>query len=344
MNNSTDQIVADWLDGAEGDAEKATEDLPSESYMQVAESLLVHGLLTDLGHSREAVESEKIDSVMAAIDAGSMRFTESPSPTRSKTTRRIAFLTTAATAVAVFVMLFVFSGPQRTVNAAIVSLVELIETAGQPIDRTYEISVVDEYPRGKRPRNLPEERLRREPREQIGGATLYIRGRDKYVLVRSLVDGRKRITGCDGEQSWAFREDGPVHVSLDLDRFRGGMPGHQQDFPFINIHSHLSELKVGYDIALSDEKHRADDGTVLSQLVGVRKSRDVRGPKQVEIWFNADNGTVHQLLLVGLPRGGGGPKSVSLILIDQSSLGTEFFRHESHHEPDRRTRHEEQYQ
>ncbi len=58
---------------------------------------------------------------------------------------------------------------------------------------------------------------------------------------------------------------GPVHVSTDLNRFRGGLPGQQQDIPFINIHDHLSQLRSGYEVELSKDQETASDGAVLYQ-------------------------------------------------------------------------------
>ena len=171
---------------------------------------------------------------------------------------------------------------------------------------------------------------------------MYVRGANQYVLTVLLPTGLKRTSGCDGQQSWAFREDGPVQVSADLSRFRGGLPGQQQDIPFINIHSHLTQLRDGYDVQLSDQGDHASDGSVVSQLIGVRKSRDVRGPKQIQIWFDSRSGTVHKMLLDGLPRGRGGPKSLALELIDESELAPRFFSHKSHHEPGRRVRDEDE--
>jgi hypothetical protein len=183
-------------------------------------------------------------------------------------------------------------------------------------------------------------------KEQTDGATLYVRGANQYVMTVMLSSGLQRTSGCDGVQSWAFHKNGPVHVSADLNRFRGGLPGQQQGVPFINMHDHLSQLQLqtGYDVDLGDSKQNAADGTKLSQLIGVRKSRDVRGPKQVEIWFDAETGTIHKMLLDGLPRGRSGPKTVMLELLNQSHLDAEFFSHESHHEPGRRIRYEEEQQ
>lgn len=343
MTKPFDKALSNWLDGSEPDSTDGADPLTEQSCQQAAESLLIHGLLSDLGCRDEARDADRIRSVMRAIETEPLTrpvSTRSPALYR-KTGRRIVVLTSAMTVAAAVLVMFVVFGPQQNVSAAMASLEKVLDAAMQPFDRTYEIRVVEEYPRDKRPRNLPKEVWQREVKEQIDGAKLYVRGADRYVFVRKLKDGRQRISGCDGEQSWAFREDGPVHVSSDLNRFRGGLPGQQQDIPFINMHLHLTQLQTGYDVELMPEYKKAADGTVLSELVGARKSRDVRGPKQIKIWFDADNGTVHQMLLDGLPRGRGGPKCISLELVEQADLGPSFFSHQSHHEPGRRVRDEE---
>lgn len=337
MSDAVDKAVSDWLDS--GQVEPSIDELTADSCEHIASSLLIHGLLTDLGRHEDGVNTGRMSKVMAAID--SEKEESATLVAASSPNRRFAFLASAATVAAVLVLMFILSGPQQNVQAAMTALDKMIDAASLPVDRTYEVSVVEEYPQDKRPRNLPEERWRQEPKEQIDGATLHVRGPDNYVFVRSLPDGRLRLTGCNGKQSWAFREDGLVHVSDDLSRFRGGIPGQQQDMPFLNIHLHLTQLKTGYEIELESEPRQHPDGTWLFLLSGTRKSRDVRGPKQIEIWFNEHNGVVHEMVLTGLPRGGGGPKTVSLNLVDQSDLGPEFFNHESHHEPDRRIRYEE---
>jgi hypothetical protein len=134
-----------------------------------------------------------------------------------------------------------------------------------------------------------------------------------------------------------------------LNRFRSGLPGREQDLPFVNLQTHLQELHVGYDIELSGETIESSDGRKLSQLNATRKSFDVRGPYEVAVWFDTETGVVYQMLLDKLPRRGGGPKSVRLELLNpenlgQTDFGSDFFSHDSHHEPLRQVRYEEEQQ
>lgn len=335
MNERIDEFLSEWF---ESDTEIPASDSDvsaSEASETVAESLLIHGLLSDIGRRED--DADRIHAVMQRIDAESeSAAVTNAAPYEPQKRRWFAMLTSALTIAAALIVMFIIFGPHQSVSAAMASLEKVVEAAAKPFDRTYSVRVVEEYPRDKRPRNMAQEDWGREAKEQIDGSTLYVRGANQYVMIVMLISGEKRTSGCDGNQSWAFRQSGPVRVSTDPHRFRGGVPGQKQDIPFLNLHANLSQLRNGYDIELGDEQEGAGNGKVLSKLIGVRKSRDVRGPKQVEIWFDADDGTVHKMLLDGLPRGGGGPKSLMLELVDQSELGHQFFFHESHHELGRR--------
>ncbi|MGC6445351.1 MAG: hypothetical protein ACON5J_02930 [Rubripirellula sp.] len=340
MNDRIDVLLSNWLDD-ENENPAGNGDVPAgEANESIAESLLIHGILADIGSGNDA-KSERIGALMLRVDAGFAKDSLSVvSASVSHRQRRFAILTSALTIAAVVLIMFSVFGPHRSVSAAMASLDKVMEAAAKPFDHTYRVRVVEEYPRDKRPKHLSQEAWEREAPERIDGATIHVRGADEYVMIVMLRTGKTRTSGCDGKISWAFREDGPVHISGDLNRFRGGMPGSQQGMPLLNIHANLTQLKMGYDVELADAKETSTDGTLLSQFNCIRKSNDVRGPKQVNVWFDAEDGTVHKMLLEGLPRGRGGPKSVMLELVGQPSLPKNFYSHETHHEPGKRIRDE----
>ena len=354
MSDQNNDCLSDWLDDDMLPSTGTTDELLGQSSDSIAESILVHGLLSDIGRRDKARDDERIQALMQLINAdtlaveGATEFDEPLagakhllSPTAGKRRTWISILSSALAVAAVVMVMFIVTGPQHNVSAAMTSLEKILSTAAEPFDRTYRVRVVEEYPRDKQPRNLPSDVRDRKVKEQLDGATLYVRGVNQYVLEVMLWNGLKRTSGCDGIVSWAFREDGPVHESMDLNRFRGGIPGQQQDIPFINIHSHLSQLHSDYEVELTLKQETTSSGTIVSQLVGKRKSDGIRGPKVIDLWFDEENGTVHKILLDGLPRGRGGPKSLMLELIGQSELTPQFFSHDSHHEPGRQVRHED---
>lgn len=321
---SYDDQLNRWLDEDSGREADQGPDMPKAMYPQVAEAIVVHGLLTDMSRRFPAEDEMRVDSVMQAIE-------EPVAPEKSTSwswlfgrPKQTAFTATAM--IACVALIFIFQGINPT-EAAAASLERIIAVAQQSIDRTYTIQVIDEYP-ASTPRN--------EKQGNIDGAILHVRGPDKYVLIRELKDGRQRLTGCDGTESWAMREDGPVHVSSDLNRFRGGLPGEQQDLPFINLQSQLMQLREKYFVESLPEAGREFEGRAMMGLVCLRKSHEVRGPKRVEIWADRETGGIHRMLMDNLPRGKGGPRSVMIQLTEESELPENFFSHTAHHESGRK--------
>ncbi|WP_404306070.1 hypothetical protein [Neorhodopirellula lusitana] len=341
VSQRTNDLLSDWLDDADGNP-GSEQNLSADGVCEsVADSLLVHGLLADIGHRDAEHDARQIQALMKRIDLESKSEPDAVlDPSESSGRGRFAVISSALALAAAVMVMFAVVGPQQRVSAAMASLEKVVEAALKPLDRTYRVRVLEEYSPDKRPRNLSQTAWDRKSPKQIDGATIYVRGANEYVMTVLLAQGGTRTSGCDGRYSWSFREDGPVHVTEDLNRFRGGMPGGQHDMPFLNIHAHLSQLKVGYDVELIDLQESTADSVSLSQLNCARKSNDVRGTKWVKIWFDPKNGTVHKMMLDGLPRGRGGPKSVMLELIDQSDLGQDFFSHDSHHLPERKVRFE----
>ena len=323
---SFDDRLDRWLDEDSGPESDQGPAMPEAMYPQVAEAVVVHGLLTDIGRRFPAEDEMRVDSVMQAIE-------EPVTPEKPASwawlfgrPKRTAFAATVM--VACVALIFIFQGINPT-EAAAASLERIIAVAQQSIDRTYTIRVIDEYPTST-PRN--------EKQGNIDGAILHVRGPNKYVLIRELKDGRQRFTGCDGTESWAMREDGPVHVSSDLNRFRGGLPGEQQDLPFINLQSQLKQLQEKYFVESLPEAGREFEGRAMMGLVCLRKSHEVRGPKRVELWADRKTGAIHRMLMDNLPRGKGGPRSVMIQLKNESEFPADFFSHTAHHEPGRQIR------
>jgi hypothetical protein len=347
VSENVSDLLSQWLDDGQQNGELLeTSDnevvTSEESCDEIAESLLVHGLLTDIGLRDDLRESKQLRDVMDRIESES-----NPDEVLAKETqrtnqrRRFTILTTALSIAAAVLVMFVVLGPQKSASAAMTSLEKVLDAVAKPFDRTYRLSVVQEDAQTR-----PLKRSVKEPvrpvkfEDEIDGAVLHVGGIDRFVFVRQLKDGRKRVSGCDGNESWAFREDSPVHVSDQLQRYRGGLPGHKHSLGFTDMYSQLSMLRDGYEIELIPIE---GDGvrTDLERLLCKHRSKKVGGPKQIEIDFDPDTGVIHRMLLSGLPRARGGPRSVEFALESQQDLGDGFYSHDAHHGPGRRIRYEE---
>ena len=342
--NHAHDSLSDWLDADQ--RVQSEQHGRSDDFDHTADALVVHGLLRDMSRHDDVAEERRITQLLSQIeqhqetrkdDQGESQSTRRSTyqPGRRLGRRSLALAGGAGLAACLLVAFFVTR--PSTVSAA-EALERIIQSATQSVDRAYEIHVLEEYRQRRKPENLSQEQWLAESNENVGGAMLYVGGTNRHVFVRTLTDGREKKSGCDGTESWAFREDGPIHVSEDLTRFRGKVPGQQQSIAFADLYSQLTSLRDGYDVELSDP---TDRGNPNGRLVGHRKSREVRGPKSIEIHFDRNDGTIHRMVLDGLPRGHGGPKKIELVLVSQESLDDRFYSHAFHHDGERKIKREE---
>ena len=194
-SRSFDEQLNSWLDEDIGSESEQDFAVPTALHSQVAEAIVVHGLLTDLGRRSPGEDEVRIDSVMQVIEGPVV--VEKPSPWSFLVNRpkRSVFAVTAMAACVVLLLILQGINPTETAAA---SLERIIAATQQPIGRTYIIEVVEEH----------SETLSNSAnqQEEIDGATLHVGGPGRYVFIRKLSNGHTRISGCDGRQSWAMRE------------------------------------------------------------------------------------------------------------------------------------------
>lgn len=223
----------------------------------------------------------------------------------------------AAAMLALGTITFVLSPSPAT--AAITQMLAAWESAR---DRTYTIHVLEGDPQ------LP---LKSGRSVSYEDAKVHLRGSRQFVLIRQMDSDEEAITGSDGVTHWDIRGKSPVRVSYDSHRFRGALPGEQQDVPLLDLPSLLHFLRHGYELESRSVPH--DDSVQL--LKATRKSREVRGPREMAFTYRRESGVLVRIELHGLPRTKGGPTSVALVLTDESVLPADFFTHFAHHEPER---------
>ena len=216
-------------------------------------------------------------------------------------------------------------------SRASAGLDQVLQAFDQPKDRTYRLHVLEEG----EPVSRSPERGRFPPSASLDGAKLSLRGSRQFVLEQTLPNSDTRILGCDGTMNWSVRGQGPVRTSHDLSRFAGGLAGNRQDLAFLDLRSQLEELKSRYDLEWFAGKSQFDKDGNLKGLHGIRRSNTQGGAKEIELWYEPESGLIHRLILDGLPRRNGGPTKLAFILESETSLPSDHFHHESHHEPGR---------
>lgn len=239
--------------------------------------------------------------------------------------RRVVTLSAALCLTLVLGLLF-WQSVSSPVLAASDELQRIIQASESALDRTYVLTALDEDVDSE---TLPS--TVRGAKPSVDGALLHVRGPNQYVLVRYFADGTEFITGSDGTTAWSVPPRGRVRVSSDPTRFRGAVPGQQHAIPFIDMRNSLRQLQESYELDLSLET--TPEG--WRRMNATRRATATGGPKQVTLWYDAQSGTIHRMLLERLPQARGGPRNVLLELTDERDLGPEYFEHTSHHDTNR---------
>jgi len=237
--------------------------------------------------------------------------------------RRVGFWLPAAAAAVVACVAVIMLLPARAAAA----VDRVIHAMNEARDRTYQIKVIEPAPD---PAAARADRGRFPPANYLDDATLWLRASRGFVLSQSLPNGQTRVIGGDGTQSWSMRGDGPVRVSADPERFGRAIFARNGEIAFLDLRTQLDELKRSYRIEWLDRANRE-----TWKLRGLRRSADEGGPREIELWFNPASGLLERMVLRQLPRGNGGPRSIAVILLSTDPLPEDFFRHASHHEPER---------
>ncbi|ODA34908.1 anti-sigma factor family protein [Planctopirus hydrillae] len=256
-----------------------------------------------------------------------------PVPPETRWIRRSLII--ACGVMAAFVALFLMSlEVGKTSAVASTELKRLISAQETEHDRTYRISV-EEAPTPRRKRQ-PVIDGNRPPKPPLDGAVLHVRKGNQFVLIRQMAGGQQFVTGSNGQTSWAVRPDGPVRISNDLTRFNRDLPGHEHDFPLIQIERGLAQLQNAYDIQLLPIENDDDSAgkDLPTRLLVAVKKRGHRGPQRVEITYSVPTGQIHQLRFIEMPYG---PEHLTVRLTQEEErpLGPTFFDHQSHHASDR---------
>ncbi len=229
----------------------------------------------------------------------------------------------AAAAFAAACLLAVAVLPTR----ASAALDRVIGAISETRDRTYRIEVVEPAPPHEPSRP---DRGRFPPANHLDDATLWLRGPREFILSQSLPNGETRRIGSDGNVSWSMRGTGPVRVSPDAERFGRAIFARNGEVAFLDLRTQLEDLKRLYQVERLD-RGSGDTWT----LVGKRRSNDQGGPREIELWFHSGTGLLERMILRHLPRENGGPRSIAIVLQSTEPLPSDFFSHQSHHEPGR---------
>jgi len=318
-----DRLIEGHLDGTLDEADEARlGGLVAESAAvagRLARAVLVHDRLIDLLRGEASASTTPVEADLA----------EPPPAIHRSRAFRLALPLGLAAVLAVGSLLLLRPAPANASASASAALERLVRASAAATDRQYAIRVVDHGPAGV-PEPVPADVGGRKP--GVDGATLFVRGADRFVFIRTFADGTAFINGCDGTIGWSVPPTGHVHLSEDPRRFRRGIPGERDDLPFLSLADGLAGFRKGYALSLVD----TPDAEGRLRLEAVRTDPRHRGPARATIDFHADDDTgAERIELAGLSGDGPGPESVVLELVDRAELPAEFFDHAHHHDATR---------
>lgn len=188
-----------------------------------------------------------------------------------------------------------------------------------PIDREYEI-----YLRGSR--------MRSEPRM----GRLYVRGADRIAVVLDARDQGEIRFGWNGSTAWFVPalERLPVLVGSDESRLAEWLQGTSLELPYLKLTTIMEKTQDAYEIELDS----TDPDEIF--LTAKRHSDSSHGADRIKVLADRHSGTILDLRMEWWPKqvGTRGARIIHLRLLREKPLPDSWYKAESHHSPERRTR------
>ena len=339
-NDVIDKLAGNWFDSEPGDSEFIESadgicaSFDTKQIRRVAELQLVHSLLLQLSDRDEVAKERQVQKLMEHIKT-SPDGQETMPEKLHRFIRPLVRYGIAAVLIISIAILFM-QLPTNTAIAAIDQMIAAIDHAG---DRTYSI-IVEDTRRDNRPPRQDERHAekRREPGERAGldGATLYLRGSDKFVLYQQTPSGKTVISGSDGQTRWLIRPEKPVLVSNDPEAFRIPMPPELAAILSLDLKATLLHIRDHYKVKYLEDITGDQQQDSSRKYLDARKiSNDFPGPKNIEIWADTDTGLLLRIEFADIHlEDDPSPKRLIIELVNQKQLSDDWFTRQAHHPPE----------
>jgi outer membrane lipoprotein-sorting protein len=337
-----DQLSNQWLDTELVDSEIRDsttlwpESLDSLQLSRAADVQLLHAMLMGFAENSEDAKQSRIEMLMRSIRADKEKKVEEKGTSTQKPRRYVGpaiRLGTVAMIIIGFTILLTSLPPNKAM-ATIEQMISAIENAG---DRTYSVIVRDQKT-GQRERgwNRSADERSRQERAVLDGATLYLRGRDKYVLYRYTPSGQAVVNGSDGQTNWLIRPRREVLVSDNPQAFRIPMPEDLAALLTLDFSDTLQRIQERYRIKyLGTVPVEQGQDVSWAYLHATLQERRFRGPRVIRIWAHPDTGLLRRIEFADIQlQGDPEPKKLIFDLMDQKQLPENWFTHIAHHSED----------
>jgi len=331
-----DRLVGEWLDSQPDQTDhdaagSGGETLSAAQRRRVADLQLVHSLLTHVYDPDEAGRERQIQKAMWRIRSeGGML----PEPAAARRSRRLARrLISWSVAAAAAILLVVSLVSLFSSNPAVAALDRMIAAVEQAGDRTYSIRMWDQRPGIRRDRRHRGAEPPDARKASLDGATLYLRGRNMFVLERPTSTGRTVVNGFDGSQSWLIRPKRPVLVSDDPTRFRIPMPEDLAGVLSLDMRATLDRIRDSYEVEyLGPRSFGEGTDRAWTHLRARKRDRRVRGPKVIKLWSHPDSDLLRRIVFENVKvQGQPTLRHIAIDLVSERPLPADWFTHSAHH-------------
>jgi len=324
-----DRLTNQWLDAEPGDSELSrstihvSESLNNEQLRHAANFQLVHAMLIHLAENNEDAKQRRINNLMQSVRTDKEKQASEKETSPQKPHRFVGPVVRWGIAATIIISLTIslVSLPSNKAMATIDQMITAIENAG---DRTYAIIVRDQRTRERERESGRFTSVKRYRQERAGldGATLYLRGRDKYVLYRYTPSGKTVINGSNGQTNWLIRPERPVLVSNNPQAFKIPMPEDLANLLTLDFSDTLQQIREHYKIKyLSTVPVDQDQEASWTYLHATQQKRKFKGPRVIRIWAHPDTGLLRRIEFADIRlQDDPEPKKLILDLMDQKQL------------------------
>lgn len=231
-------------------------------------------------------------------------------------------------------------------NHAIAEVHKLSDGLALLRDRVYQVSVAPVAAQQKannsnqRPKVLlfdnksadePTDSSRTSAASWLNGANLYIRGANQYVLKANTHKGAL-LRGRNENASWKIGQDNAVKLYQDYTKIKLPFAGDAVALAFVNLPDMLEKLTKNYQ--LTHQASAAPNGSTeqrLSVITAVKKSSDMKGVKQITLFYQSNNHLIERIEFDRVHIQGNPERYlIHLQLTDTLSLDVNFFNPDYH--------------